>query len=608
MQRGEAVERDHAAEQAAEKPASSVGVSPNGHATPRPERDDAPSSKDDGPETTLAAEVADERESMPADDTQAEAEDAEPEPTVDPPLEPGPAPAAVDVQPEPQPEPAPAAVDAQPEPAPGAVDAQPEPQPEPAPGAVDAQPEPEPMPARPRPTPRPRPAADPTSPEVNSVDAQQAQPVDAQLEPAPAAVDPHPKPQPDLEPQPEPERAPAAVDPQPEPEPASAAVDAQPEPHPKPEPMPARPRPTPRPRPAADPTSPEVNSVDAQQAQPVDAHDAEPDAKTPPTPPVTWDPLVASTPPVTWALPVTSAPLVTSAPPATASVPDPATTTGSTEPTTTATTTPPAAPPVERPTGASDSTEQAVSAESGFQTIAPERAVPAQKAAKPRGRWGKRLTVAALTLVLMGLIPTVLVRTYTIPSESMETTLHGCKGCDNDRVVVDRLVYRFSNPTPGEVVVFAAGPDVWRNSEIQDPPSANPLIRGLESLGSMVGIPTPDGSDFIKRVIAVGGQTLYCCDTRNRIVVDGFSIDEPYLYFSPVAGGAAQKPFPKVTVPIGKIFVMGDNRNQSLDSRAPGNGPVPISALQGKARAIVLPFSRLGSLDDTNPLVPIVLR
>ncbi|MDQ2709137.1 MAG: signal peptidase I [Actinomycetota bacterium] len=540
MQRGEAVELDHAAEQAAEKPAPSVGVSPNGHDTPRPERDDAPSSEDDGPETTLGAEVADERESMPADDTQAEAEDTEPEPTVDPQLEPEPAPAAVD------------------------------PQPEPAPAAVD--PKPEPMPARPRPTPRPRPVADPTSSEVNSVDAQQAQPVDAQPEPAPAAV------------------------------------DAQPEPHPKPEPMPARPRPTPRPRPVADPTSPEVNSVDAQQAQPVDAHEAEPDAEIPPTPPVTWDPLVASAPPVTWALPVTSAPLVTSTPPVTASGPDPATTTGSTEPTTTATTTPPATTPAEWPTGASDSTEQAVSAESGFQTIAPERAVPAQKAAKPRGRWGKRLTVAALTLVLMGLIPTFVVRTYTIPSESMETTLHGCKGCDNDRVVVDRLVYRFSNPTPGEVVVFAAGPDVWRNSEVQDPPSANPLIRGLESLGSMIGIPTPDGSDFIKRVIAVGGQTLYCCDTRNRIVVDGFSIDEPYVYFSPVAGGAAQKPFPKVTVPIGKIFVMGDNRNQSLDSRASGNGPVPISALQGKARAIVLPFSRLGSIDDTNPLVPTVLR
>ncbi len=233
--------------------------------------------------------------------------------------------------------------------------------------------------------------------------------------------------------------------------------------------------------------------------------------------------------------------------------------------------------------------------------IVPVQSTSPSRTTSHAARWGRRVLVTVVTLALMLLIPTFVARLYVIPSGSMETTLHGCNGCDNDRVLVDRLVYRFTEPRPGEIVVFNAGPEVWTNSEVQNPRTGNPIVRALERTGSHVGISPPDGSDFVKRVIAMGGQTVQCCDPRNRILIDGKPVDEPYLYFDPAAGGAVQKPFPKVIVPPGTIFVMGDNRNASLDSRAPGNGPVPVPALAGKVRLIVTPFARFGTLDDTDP-------
>ena len=78
-----------------------------------------------------------------------------------------------------------------------------------------------------------------------------------------------------------------------------------------------------------------------------------------------------------------------------------------------------------------------------------------------------------VALVLTFLIQTFLAKVYVIPSGSMETTLHGCTGCNNDRVLVDKVTYRFGEPTPGDVVVFR-GPDSWRNSEFTVEETANP--------------------------------------------------------------------------------------------------------------------------------------
>jgi signal peptidase I len=199
-------------------------------------------------------------------------------------------------------------------------------------------------------------------------------------------------------------------------------------------------------------------------------------------------------------------------------------------------------------------------------------------------------------LVVLALVPLFVARIYVIPSGSMETTLHGCPDCDNDRVLVDKLSYRFGAPAPGDIVVFTL-PSTWTSTELQIPHGGgNPVVAAVAQLGSLVGLHAADKTIYIKRVIAVGGQTVACCDERNRILVDGVAVDEPYIYFQPEAGPAQQKPFGPVEVPEGQLWVMGDSRNDSVDSRADGNGPVPLANVNGKARFIVYPFDRLGAI------------
>jgi signal peptidase I len=209
-------------------------------------------------------------------------------------------------------------------------------------------------------------------------------------------------------------------------------------------------------------------------------------------------------------------------------------------------------------------------------------------------------------LVLTFLIQTFLARVYVIPSQSMEETLHGCPGCTNDRVLVDKITYRFGDPQPGDVVVFR-GPDSWgTNPEVGPSADSNVIVRTLQQFGSLVGLAPPDERDFVKRVIATGGQTVQCCDDQNRVLVDGRPLDEPYLYFG-LGTGPAQEPFPPVTVPPGTVWVMGDNRNNSSDSRRHTSdettGAIPLANVIGKARVIVLPPSRWGGITDHDPQV-----
>ncbi|WP_211223819.1 signal peptidase I [Pseudonocardia asaccharolytica] len=215
--------------------------------------------------------------------------------------------------------------------------------------------------------------------------------------------------------------------------------------------------------------------------------------------------------------------------------------------------------------------------------------------------WKELPLLVAVALLLTFLIQTFIAKVYVIPSGSMETTLHGCTGCNNDRVLVDKVVYRFSDPQPGDVVVFR-GPDSWRSEAPVAQPSS-PLGRGLQQLGSLIGLAPPDEKDFVKRVIAVGGQTVSCCDSRNRVLVDGEPLDESYLYYLPEAGPARQIPFGPIQVPAAELWMMGDSRNNSADSRVPGHGPVPIENVIGKARMVVLPFDRFGWIDSADPQV-----
>nr|WP_249044757.1 signal peptidase I [Crossiella equi] len=223
------------------------------------------------------------------------------------------------------------------------------------------------------------------------------------------------------------------------------------------------------------------------------------------------------------------------------------------------------------------------------------------KKPKKKGSFWKELPILiVVALLLTFLIQEFLARVYVIPSQSMEQTLHGCGGCTNDRVLVDKVTYRFSDPKPGDVVVFR-GPDSW-SPEIVGSRSGNSFVRWLQGLGSFIGLAPPDERDFVKRVIAVGGQTVQCCDDQNRLLVDGKPLTEPYVYWEQGLGSEAdQTRFGPVTVPQGHLWMMGDNRNNSSDSRAEGHGPVPVDNVIGKAQIIVLPPTRWQTIDDPNP-------
>lgn len=221
-----------------------------------------------------------------------------------------------------------------------------------------------------------------------------------------------------------------------------------------------------------------------------------------------------------------------------------------------------------------------------------------------------------VALFLSFVIQTFLARVYVIPSESMEPTLLGCTGCGitNDRIVVDKVSYRFSDPRPGDVVVFK-GPDSW-SSEFTTTRSGNVLVRGLQEVGSVVGLAPPDERDFVKRVIATGGQTVQCCDATGHVEVDGTPLTEPYVVNDfPFTAGVqdcdtvtvSSRCFPAVTVPEGHLWMMGDNRNDSADSRYhvgdDARGTVPVGNVIGKARVVVVPVSRWQLIDspEINP-------
>jgi signal peptidase I len=221
-----------------------------------------------------------------------------------------------------------------------------------------------------------------------------------------------------------------------------------------------------------------------------------------------------------------------------------------------------------------------------------------------KGSFWRELPILIITAVVLTiLIQTFLARVYVIPSQSMELTLHGCTGCQDDRVLVDKLSYRFSSPQPGNVVVFR-GPPSWTQNEFSAPEPTNPVARVVDGALSLIGFGSPNEKDFIKRVIATGGQTVQCCDTQNRLLVDGKPLNEPYVYWEPGKGMLEQR-FGPVTVPAGDLWVMGDNRNDSDDSRFQGgggvSGAVPVQDVIGRARVIVLPPTRWGGIPQPNP-------
>ena len=198
---------------------------------------------------------------------------------------------------------------------------------------------------------------------------------------------------------------------------------------------------------------------------------------------------------------------------------------------------------------------------------------------QPQGLVGLLRETAILLVLAVGLavlFKTFLIQAFYIPSVSMVPTLHV-----SDRVLVEKLSYRFGEVQHGDVVVFI------NRSETAPEPAGSPLTRFVRGLGEAVGLVPPKEKDFIKRVIGLPGDRIECAG--GKVVRNGQALDEPYL-----APGTVSENCGSVTVPPGKLFVMGDNRGDSLDSRV--FGPIDRSDVVGRAFVRLWPPGRMGWL------------
>ena len=201
---------------------------------------------------------------------------------------------------------------------------------------------------------------------------------------------------------------------------------------------------------------------------------------------------------------------------------------------------------------------------------------------RPNTFWKELPILLVVAIVVAVVVRAFVLQTFYIPSESMENTL-----LIHDRVLVNKLVYDFRSPHRGEVIVFKA-PNEWRSD--------------------------PNEEDFIKRVIGVGGDHILCCDSQHRLVINDHPLDEPYIYADAdgVAALASDEQF-DITVPKGRLWVMGDHRSHSGDSRYNylrykdvTKGTIPEDAVVGRAFVVFWPFSRAKwlSVPDANSKVP----
>ena len=189
------------------------------------------------------------------------------------------------------------------------------------------------------------------------------------------------------------------------------------------------------------------------------------------------------------------------------------------------------------------------------------------------------------------IVKTFLVQVFYIPSGSMEDTLQV-----GDRVLVNKVVYHLRPVERGDVIVFD-GTGSFISGDIVEP-ERTPVESLGRLVGEIVGLAPPRDTDFIKRVIGVGGDRVVCCDADGRITVNGVALDErPYLY----RNNPPSKQSFDVLVPEGTLWVMGDHRSASADSRAhmgdPGGGFVPVDKVIGRAFAVVWPFGNAQILE-----------
>jgi signal peptidase I len=205
---------------------------------------------------------------------------------------------------------------------------------------------------------------------------------------------------------------------------------------------------------------------------------------------------------------------------------------------------------------------------------------------RPRSPARRIAVLICATGLVLALVRSLLVQSFVVPTASMSPTVH-----PGDRVLVSRLAYTTGKIKRGDVIVFD-GSGVFE-SDIA------PARSGLASFGRTIaaGFGLPIGShDYLKRVIGLPGERVVCCDVQGRLTVDGVALDEPYI-------NSADAPSTvrfDIVVPPGRLWVLGDHRSDSADSRAhlgdPGGGTVPVGRVVGRVTGIYWPLSHVGGI------------
>ena len=196
--------------------------------------------------------------------------------------------------------------------------------------------------------------------------------------------------------------------------------------------------------------------------------------------------------------------------------------------------------------------------------------------------WQESLLLLAIALVLAVGIKYFFVQAFYIPSPSMEPMF-----IKNDRILVQKVSYWGDNgPKRGDIIVFK-DPGDWLNAD-ETRTASNPITKTLEAVGLY-----PSGGHLVKRVIGIGGDRVMCCDSKGRVTVNGKALDESsYL---PKGTLPSDENF-DVRVPEGHLWMMGDNRGDSYDSRGhmgdPGGGFVSDDLVVGKVWALIWPWKR----------------
>jgi signal peptidase I len=235
----------------------------------------------------------------------------------------------------------------------------------------------------------------------------------------------------------------------------------------------------------------------------------------------------------------------------------------------------------------------------GRQDTSEPSAPPGRRQQRRWSAWQELPILIVVALAIALVIKSFVVQPFFIPSSSMENTL-----LIGDKVLVNKLVYDFRGIDRGDIIVFN-GTGSWNPPAPVSHPSSDPIVRAYDvtlrplfsSIAGLFGTPADQGTDYVKRVIGLPGDHVACCNAQGLVTVNGGPLHESSYVFP---GSAPSEIRFNITVPKNRLWVMGDNRPVSDDSRMrtndPGEGTIPENEVIGRAFIVVWPPSRWRTL------------